>query len=214
MRAKNSTSKQEGGGGGARTFTEQGRRAQIIAAAIEVIAEVGYHKASFAKIAKQAGLSSTGMISYHFDGREDLMREVAGEVTRIAEGDVRPRVEAHEHPSDRLRAAIEGEVDLFARYPSHRAALVEVLGNLGGDDPGMAAFIDDREAVLALQVEQLRKAQRAGAFRDFDPWVMVRAMRAALNDIGVRATRDPGLDVRAAGRELADLFDHATRNTP
>lgn len=197
-----------------RSFTEQRRRAQIVDAAIEVIAEVGYHKASFAKIAKHAGLSSTGMISYHFDGRDDLMREVVMEVSRTAEGEVRPGVEMHEHPSDRLRAAIEGEFDLLARYANHLAALVEVVSNLGDDAPSMLEFRQGREANLAVQVEQIRKAQRTGVFRDFDPWVMVRAMRAAIDDTVLRATREPALDVRAAGRELADLFDCATRATP
>ncbi|WP_435603438.1 TetR/AcrR family transcriptional regulator [Streptomyces sp. bgisy130] len=213
MQAKNSTAKQKAARGDGPSFTETGRRAQIVAAAIEVIAETGYHRASFVKIAKRAGLSSTGMISYHFDGRDDLMREVVTEVMRLAEGYLRPRIEAHESYATRLRASIEGNLDLFAAYPKHLAAIVEILANLRGGDPGMVAFLDTTEANLAVQVEQLRTAQRTGEFRDFDPWVMMRAIRAAIDDVVRRATHDPGLDVRAAGRELADLFDHATRST-
>jgi AcrR family transcriptional regulator len=41
-----------------------------------VIAEDGFAKASFSRIAKHAGLSSTGMISYHFAGLATAM-EVA-----------------------------------------------------------------------------------------------------------------------------------------
>ena len=37
--------------------------------AITTIAELGYASASFARIAKRAGLSSTGLISYHFANR-------------------------------------------------------------------------------------------------------------------------------------------------
>ncbi|MFE6684864.1 TetR/AcrR family transcriptional regulator [Streptomyces sp. NPDC057743] len=215
MQARNSADKQNDAGSKPKpSFTETGRRAQIVAAAIEVIAEVGYHGASFAKIARRAGLSSTGMISYHFDGRDDLMREVVTEVMRLGEAYIRPRIEAHEAYADRLRASIEGNLDLLAEYPHHLAAMVEVLTHLRGDDPGVVAFLDHAESLLALQVEQLRKAQRAGEFRDFDPWVMIRAIRAAIDDVVRRATRDPELDVRAAGRELADLFDRATRRTP
>lgn len=195
------------------SFTETGRRAQIVAAAIDVIAEVGYHQASFAKIAKRAGLSSTGMISYHFDGRDDLMREVVIEVIQGTDGRVRPRIEAHEHPAARLRASIEGSADLVAEYPNHCAALIEILANLRGGDPGAVAFHDTREAYLAVQVEQLRKAQRANEFCDFDPWVMMRAIHAATDDAVRRATQDPDFDVRAAVQELADLFDRATRRT-
>lgn len=206
MQARNSTVKQK-------SFTETGRRAQIVAATIEVIAEVGYHRASFAKIAERAGLSSTGMISYHFDGRDELMREVVAEVMRLADGYIRPRIEAHESYAARLRASIEGNLDLLAEYPKHLAAIVEIIANLRGGDPGMVAFLDTTEANLAAQVEQIRKAQRAGEFCDFDPWVMVRAIRAAIDDVVRRATHDPELDVRAVGRELADLFDRATRRT-
>ncbi|MCX4635901.1 TetR family transcriptional regulator [Streptomyces sp. RPA4-5] len=213
MQAKNSTAKQKAARRAGPSFTETGRRAQIVAAAIEVIAEAGYHRASFAKIAERAGLSSTGMISYHFDGRDDLMREVVTDVMRLAEGYLRPRIEAHESYAARLRASIEGNLDLCAEYPNHLAAIVEILANLRGGDPGMVAFLDTTEANLAVQVEQLRKAQRTGEFRDFDPWVMMRAIRAAIDDVVRRATHDPGLDVRAAGRELADLFDRATRST-
>ncbi|MBM9507840.1 TetR/AcrR family transcriptional regulator [Actinacidiphila acididurans] len=213
MQAKDSSTEQRAGRRSRASFTETGRRAQIVAAAIDVIAEVGYHRASFAKIAERAGLSSTGMISYHFDGRDDLMREVVAEVMRLADGYVRPRIEAHENYTARLRAFIEGNLDLCAAFPNHLAAITEVLTNLRGGDPTMVAFVDMNEAILATQVEQIRKAQRAGEFGDFDPWVMVRAIRAAIDDVVRRATHEPDLDVRAAGRELADLFDRATRRT-
>ncbi|MEV0281169.1 TetR/AcrR family transcriptional regulator [Streptomyces sp. NPDC050610] len=213
MQARNSTGKQKAERRAKSSFTETGRRAQIVAAAIDVIAETGYHQASFAKIAERAGLSSTGMISYHFDGRDDLMREVVAEVMRVSEAYVRPRIEAHESPSARLRASIESNLDLLAEYPNHLPAIVEVLSNLRGGDPGMASFLDVTEGNLALQVEQIRKAQRAGEFCAFDPWVMVRAIRAAIDDVVRRATHDPDFDARGAGRELADLFDRATRKT-
>lgn len=66
----------------AKTFTESARRAQIVAAAIETIAELGYTRASFARIAKQANLSSTGLISYHFANKEELVRTVLEDVFR------------------------------------------------------------------------------------------------------------------------------------
>ncbi|MEV7908062.1 TetR family transcriptional regulator, partial [Streptomyces anulatus] len=47
-----------------KSFIERARRAQIIASAIEVIAEHGFANASLARIAKHAGISK-GVISYH-----------------------------------------------------------------------------------------------------------------------------------------------------
>src|SRR5699024_11635376 len=54
------------------SFIANARREQIIKAAIEVLKEIGYVKTSLAKIAQKAKIS-TGLISYHFSGKEDLM---------------------------------------------------------------------------------------------------------------------------------------------
>jgi len=67
---------------GERTFTEIARRAQIIDAAIEMIAAHGYADASFARIAERAGLGGAGVIGYYFASREDLDAEVVAEVLR------------------------------------------------------------------------------------------------------------------------------------
>ena len=42
---------------------------------------------------------------------------------------------------------------------------------------------------------------------------MVIAVQGAIDAVVMRKTRDPHLDVVACGRELADLFDQATRPT-
>jgi TetR/AcrR family transcriptional regulator, fatty acid metabolism regulator protein len=53
-------------------------RSNIAATAIDTIAEVGYAGASFARIAEKLGISR-GLISYHFAGKDDLMRQVVNE---------------------------------------------------------------------------------------------------------------------------------------
>ncbi|MGE7433867.1 MULTISPECIES: TetR/AcrR family transcriptional regulator [Kitasatospora] len=211
MRAKNSSSEQRASG---RTFTESARRAQIVQAAIEVIAEAGYAKTSFAKIAKQAGLSSTGMISYHFKGKDDLMHEVIAEVMRVAQAYLVPRIEAAEGYRGRLRAFIESNVELLTVYPKYLPALIEVLTNLKGDDPHRIGYAGALKAMMDVQEQRMREAQAAGEFRDFDAQVMVTAMRGAIDGVITRSVHDPDLDITACGRELADIFDRATRRTP
>ena len=70
----------DGPEGGGRTFIETARRAQIVQAAIDTIADLGYANASYAQIAKRAGLSSTGLISYHFHSKDDLIEQVIAEL--------------------------------------------------------------------------------------------------------------------------------------
>jgi AcrR family transcriptional regulator len=210
MQANNSAGEQKAG----RTFTESARRAQIVQAAIEVIADVGYAKSSFAKIAERAGLSSTGMISYHFKGKDDLMGEVVAEVGRLATAYMMPRIEAADDSRGRLRAYIESNIALLEVYPKHLRAMTEILVNLRGDDPQRIDFADSTRSFMDVQEQHVREAQAAGEFRDFDARVMVLAIRGAIDSLVVRLATEPGLDIATCGRELADIFDLATRSTP
>lgn len=198
-----------------RTFTESARRRQIVRAAIEVIADVGYAKASFARIAKHAGLSSTGMISYHFAGKDDLLREVVAEVMRVSQEYMLPRIDAAVGARARQRALIESNIELTAAHPRELAALLEILNGQGqgqGEDAGGGGeFAASRQAVMDFQEQLVRKAQEDGEYGQFDARVLVTAIRGAIDAVLVRVLREPGTDVTATARELADLFDRAVR---
>ncbi len=73
------------------TFITSARRAQIVAAAIDTIAELGYGQASLARIAERAG-TSKGVLTYHFAGKQDLIRAVIAEVLRRGGEYMRPRI--------------------------------------------------------------------------------------------------------------------------
>ncbi|WP_206059442.1 TetR family transcriptional regulator, partial [Nonomuraea zeae] len=74
-----------------RTFIEEARRAQIISCAIEVLADQGYPHTTLAKIAKQAKIS-TGVISYHFGGKKQLIQAVVEEVVKLGTDMMLPRI--------------------------------------------------------------------------------------------------------------------------
>ncbi len=193
------------------TFIESARRTQIIETAIQVIAEVGYSNASFAKIAQRAKLSSTGIISYHFSGRAELTREVVAEVMRVAEGHVRPRVNAFTSHSDRLRAFIEANLELTVLYPNHLPALAEIYSDAREGAAAQQSVQTQMEGIMAFQAERMREAQRLGEFREFDAPLMVMVIRSAIDTVVLRKIREPGLDVVACARELVAIFDLATR---
>jgi len=195
----------------ARTFTESARRAQIVEVAIKVAAAAGYANTSFARIAKEARLSSTGIISYNFAGKDDLMRAVVAEVLRVAAAYVSPRIDAALGGRAKLRAYIEAHTAFLADHPNHLPALVEVITNLPRDHTDRAELLAQLEARNSVHTDYIGQAQAAGEFRDFDPRVMVIAVQGAIDAVVMRKVREPDLDVVACGRELADLFDHATR---
>lgn len=195
-----------------RTFTEAARRAQIVAAAIDTIAESGYAQASLARIASRIGVSK-GVIAYHFNGKQELISEVIAEVTAKGAAYIRSRVTAESTGAGKLRALIESNLAFMAGHRNHLIALVEIAANARNSDssgPAVGAVV---QAGVAAVRDLLAWFQGQGEFRaDFDPQVMAMAIRAAIDAAPPRLARDPGFDVGHYGRELANLFDAATRN--
>src|SRR5690349_820356 len=99
-----------------RTFTETARRAQIVAAAIDTIAELGYGQASLARIAETAG-TGKGVIIYYFGGKDELMRELVAEVVARGVAYMEPQVDAEPTGAGKLRAYIESNPGFHAREP-------------------------------------------------------------------------------------------------
>jgi AcrR family transcriptional regulator len=191
-----------------RSVTEAARRRQIVAATIEVLAEVGQGATTFTRIARRAGLSSTGLISYHFADKADLLDEVLAEVVRAAVAFMGPRIEAAEGHVGKLSARIAANVELVAEHPAHVRALREVLAA-----PGRSAPADDATAGLTDRVGALaallRDGQAHGAFGPFDPELMALAVTGAID--AVVAVPPAGEEqVRRAAHELAATFVRAT----
>jgi AcrR family transcriptional regulator len=189
----------------ARTFTESGRRAQIVTAAIEVIAEVGYAKASFSRIAKHAGLSSTGMISYHFAGKDDLLAACVAEIEQVTGAFMQPRIDAAVGHVAQLRAYVESNVALVGEHPAPVRALIDMVKNAGSQ----SAAVNGR---LALFEEHFRTGQAAGVFGRFDPRTAALAFTSGLDAVvatAAAAVPEP-TELTRIGRELADLYVRAT----
>src|ERR1700678_4434230 len=98
---------------GRQSFIEAARRAQIIECAIDAIAELGFAQASLAQIAKRAGVS-TGVISYYFAGKDDLIRAVAAHVYAVGEAHIDLMVSREGSLRVALLSFIEASVDFIA----------------------------------------------------------------------------------------------------
>jgi AcrR family transcriptional regulator len=201
MRLKNEPAEQE-----KLSFIEAARRAQIIECAIEIIAELGFGQASLAQIAKRAGIS-TGVISYHFDGKDQLIRAVARHVYQTGGAFIRPRVDLQSGPRAALGTLIAASVGFSAAHPNHSRAIAALVlaGHGGFVDPSMEQT--RRDGFRAI----LEAGQREGVFRRFDIRAMVATIIGSLNSMPQLLTEEPGIDLAAYGRELVEIFDRATR---
>ena len=193
------------------TFTETARRAQIVAAAIDTIAELGYGQASLARIAETAG-TSKGVIIYHFGGKDELMRELVAEVVARGVAYMEPQIDAEPTGAGKLRAYIESNLAFMRENRNHMVAIFEIALNARAADGGRLYDISVQDAGVAALQELLAYFQGTGEFRaGFDPHVMAMAIRAAINAVPAQLARDPALDVAHHAREIADMFHIATR---
>jgi AcrR family transcriptional regulator len=196
-----------------RTFIETARRTQIVAAAIDTIAEVGYARASLARIAARVGISK-GVISYHFAGKDDLIKHVVLEVVEQGKTFMRPRISAQSTGAGTLRAYIESNLAFMREHRNHLIAIVEIARN-GVSVDGQQRFYGDADIDAAAGVLEalLARFQAVGEFRrDFDPRAMAIAIRAAIDAVPPRLAFDRQLDIDTYAAEIATLFHLATRS--
>ncbi|MEU0790258.1 TetR/AcrR family transcriptional regulator [Amycolatopsis sp. NPDC005961] len=195
------------------SVTEAARRAQIIGATIGVIADLGYRKATFAKIKERAGLSSTRMISYHFTNKAGLMQSVLSTVVETKNEFLKERTGGALDPADRpgyLRAHIETSIAFLRAYPQCVRVLTELAANADDADGWvMTKVLVDDMRVHGL-ARQLKQGQAEGVFGDFTPEVMAMSIAQAIDGVAAAHAADPSLDLEKYAREVADAFVKAT----
>jgi AcrR family transcriptional regulator len=170
------------------------------------MAEVGYPRTSFARIAEHAGLSSTRLISYHFAGKQDLDAAIVQEVITAIGSAVGARVGAEQSAAGMLRAYIEGVVEFVAANRKQMKALLELLLN------GAMAYGPSEDAAVVSSIEQiLRLGQQRGEFRDFDPRIIAATVQRSVDGLPFLLEAMPDLNPAAYARELVTLFELGTR---
>jgi AcrR family transcriptional regulator len=196
------------------TFTEAARRAQIVQAAIDTIAEVGIARASLARIGERIGISK-GLIGYHFGGKDELIRQVVAEIIEEGKAYMTPRILVEPPGPDMLRAYIESNLAFMREHRNYMVAIVDIKRH-GLTADGQEMFYGDANIdEFAGELENgLATIQAAHGLRpDFDPKVMALAIRAAIDAVARRLAHDPNLDIDKYATEIADIFDRATSKT-
>jgi AcrR family transcriptional regulator len=199
------------------TFTRTARKAQIVACAIEVIAEVGFAQASIRKIADRVGIAMSAVL-YHFGTKDKLVDAIIEEMYRSALAVVVPALDAETTATSKLNAYIRSSIRYFG---THRVAL-QALASLGTsyqpsdgrrfDELGLSPEIAEQLAVLD-PTAILQAGQRDGEFGDFPVESMAIALRGAVNAVVEKILREPDYDARGYGEDLVQIFGRTVGNT-
>jgi len=166
------------------SFITEARREQIIKAAIEVLKEIGYVNTSLAKIARKANIS-TGLISYHFSGKEDLMNNTLIYLIEQEWLFVNKRVTQKSTWTEKLIAFIEANLAYQVLNLANSIALIEIVFNARTSDQIPYYLLEDDEEDLKARLlkEILFKGQETNEFGgDFNPEVVSTIIQGAISE--------------------------------
>lgn len=178
------------------------RREDILAAAVAVYGEAGYHGSSLRAVAKRAGITHAGLI-YYFPTKEALLAAVLER--RDAEDAVRERLDA---PPGRevLRHFValaehnvthRGIVDLYSRLAAEAVA---------GDHPAHQYFLRHYRVARAATHESFKALAETGGLRpEVDPATAALTFVALMDGLQVQWLTVPDeVDLVGAVRHYLD----------
>ncbi|MBB5786964.1 TetR/AcrR family transcriptional regulator [Jiangella mangrovi] len=194
-----------------RSFIEAARRDQIVAAAIETLAELGYAKTSFARIAEHAGISA-GLISYHFDNKSELFQQVVADINGLMDGWLTEHIGDAGSYREALQRLIEGFVVFCDTHRAQVLALGQLLAGVGGHENGELVRSQREQSVGQIE-QMLREGQEHGEFRDFSPRFMAVTLLGSIEAIPAELFASPDTDVAAYAKELSMTYDLAVRRS-
>lgn len=197
-----------------RSATANERRTQIVAATIETIADLGYQRASFARIAERAQLSSTRLISYHFADKDELMRAVIVDVSTQLRAFISEQIQDTPDHRSKLCTYIRSRVEFTATHRGQMDALMSIfLESRGPAEQSSEDSVAERNAFSFVE-GILGDGQRSGEFRSFDTFVMAATIQRAIDSLPFLLRAAPNLDMDLYANELITTFDLATRLNP
>lgn len=171
------------------------KRADILAAALDVVARNGYSGAYVRDIAQAVGLTQTGLMHY-FASREELYQEV-----------IRAR---DNHDRDAYAAAPSGIEGFFAviEHNQQVPGLVQLYVEFSADathaeHPAHGFFIERYAYLRNALIGDVRLAQEAGEVSpEADPAMIAELMISAADGLQVQWLLDPSVDMVGRLRRL------------
>ncbi|MEU7635259.1 MULTISPECIES: TetR/AcrR family transcriptional regulator [unclassified Streptomyces] len=194
-------------GSGARRqrLDEDERRAQIITATVEELADRGYDGLTLTRVAERAGVSK-GLIWHYFSGKDDLMESTAKATMTTIRGRIANSLDLTEPVPDIMRAALRRAAALNVTHRVELTALNSIVHNLRHPDGTPRLTFAAYEDTYQAQESLFRRGQAEGTLRDFDTRVMAVTYQGAIDMMLGYLRSNPDVDPDDYADRLADIL--------
>ena len=168
-----------------RTTVELQRREQILAAACDVVSEIGFKSLRVVDVAKRAG-TSTGTVPYYFDTKTALMRAAfEWNFTRSIERR-RHLLEDVDDPRERLRVFVDSylpnDSQTVHAWRVWAELWVEAMHDSELQDLNEHVYGEWRRIIAGV----IRDGQVAGQFRPEDPVIVANALIGMIDGLALQ----------------------------
>lgn len=198
----------ESGGQGRPSFIEEARRRQIVDTAIRTIADRGYSQTSLAEIARQAGISK-GVISYHFEGKDELVEEILARLLREPAQYIKERVESGGGAMAQVLAYIRANFDFMKTHRNYYVALVDLWGTRAAPRGRNRFDAEAYEPSRHYLGRILESGTEQGEFRKVRTGVMASLIQAAIDGVMLQwVLNDRAVDLDAFRHEIEEMIRH------
>jgi AcrR family transcriptional regulator len=155
------------------------RRGQIVDAARALVAREGLEGLTIAALEKQLEFSR-GVITYHFDNKEEIVAAVfESAIAEIDEG-VRAEVEAGASIEDKVRAVLAANVRGFLGSPEAVRVLLSFWGRLGADETARARNAGLYARYRKQSAKLIKQARKEGLLVEGEGGVDAEAIAALI----------------------------------
>lgn len=185
-----------------RSFIEESRRSQIVEATVATIAVHGYAAATFTRIARHAEISA-GLISYHFDSKEDLMNVTLGTIEQRLDTAMGGGPEPDSYPG-----ALKSMLTRYVRYCTEHKQEMSALAQIRQQAPRGAAGGkggNDKDEL----VQFIADGQSYGQFRTADPSLFASVLTNAMGHVPRELELRPESDHGQFADQWSELFVNA-----
>ncbi|NLY53911.1 MAG: TetR/AcrR family transcriptional regulator [Firmicutes bacterium] len=181
------------------------KRQLILAAAGDVFATQGYHRATIEQIAEKAGVGK-GTVYLYFKSKQGLFDALLLEGSEWMLKSSREVLSKSDDPLERIRMLIQLHLQIIKRnHPLMRMIIQEFTpGKLKELRPELGQRVREYQALFALVLEE---GIASGHLRQHNPHVIALALIGALSQIGANLNNGR-LDISLADceQELLQMF--------